>query len=426
MLSRAERIDWIDPAEAAWRLRPLGRLAWLDGARKDEHGRRSYLCAAPSASLSLVASDAEPLGALERFVAAAGAIAVGWLGYDLGRAVERLPARAAADLPLPDACVQAYPAFLRLDHEERSARLVGDAKGRAVLRAALSSGGARVETAELRGFQAEMGAAEHARGVSRILEYILAGDVYQVNLARRFRGRLEGDALALYQRLSARSPAPFGAYLEADDHAILSNSPERFLRVADGGIEAYPIKGTRPRGADDEADRRLCAELLADEKERAEHLMIVDLLRNDLGRVSEVGSIEVQDMMRVLSLETVHHLVSTVSGRLRRDVGLADILRATFPGGSITGAPKVRAMEIIEELEPVRRGPYTGAVGWFAPDGSLDLSIAIRTGILLGSPRTGGQLVAYAGGGIVADSAPAAELAETEAKILAWSMLSGG
>jgi para-aminobenzoate synthetase component 1 len=416
------RLPWVEPEEAARRLRRLGGLAWLDAGRPEaDGGQVSWVAAGPSRALRARASEADVLGRLDRFVKAAGGVAIGWLGYDLGRAVERMPSRAAADLALPDLCVRAYECALRFDHVAREVELVG--RQAEVLAGALARPGEEVGGGWLGELDADMGPEAHAAGVARILEYIGAGDVYQVNLARRLRGRASGDALGLYLRLRAGSPAPMGAYLEEADHAILSNSPERFLRVRGGVIEAEPIKGTRPRGATDAEDRRLIAELGADDKERAEHVMIVDLLRNDLGRVAEYGSVSVTGMMRVLSIATVHHLVSTVRGRLRAGASLEAILRAAFPGGSITGAPKVRAMEIIEELEPVRRGPYTGAVGWMSPTGDLDLSIAIRTGVWLGDPRAGGELHVHAGGGIVADSTAAGELAETEAKALAWRRL---
>jgi para-aminobenzoate synthetase component I len=262
--------------------------------------------------------------------------------------------------------------------------------------------------------------AAYRRGFEAVARYLVAGDAYQVNLARRLVAAVErgGDPLALYQRLARRAPAPMGALIEPGDGlAVLCNSPERFLHRAPGGdrIETRPIKGTRRRAGDTAADARRAAELRADPKELAEHLMIVDLERNDLGRVARTGTVTVDSFARVVELPTVLHLVSTVSCRVERDLGVAALLAATFPGGSITGAPKLRAMEIIAELEPAPRGVYTGALGYLGQGGALDLAIAIRTGVLHGARLTLGV-----GGGLVADSTLARELEETEEKASAW------
>jgi para-aminobenzoate synthetase component I len=249
--------------------------------------------------------------------------------------------------------------------------------------------------------------------VARVVEYILAGDIFQANISQRFWGELpEGvDALALYRRLRRRNPAQFAALLDYGDITIASASPERFLSLDDGLVETRPIKGTRPRGDTPEEDARLAAELLGSEKDRAENVMIVDLLRNDLSRVCRDHSVLTPEICVLESYATVHHLVSTITGRLLPDSDAVDLLRATFPGGSITGAPKFRAMEIIAEIEPTRRGPYCGAIGWLGFDGSMDTSITIRTYCMKGRTVT-----FQAGGGITADSDPAAEYEETLAK----------
>jgi para-aminobenzoate synthetase component I len=259
--------------------------------------------------------------------------------------------------------------------------------------------------------------AQHLAAVARVLEYVRAGDVYQVNLARRLTAAVHagGGPLgwAAMQRLEADSPAPHALWLcdQAAGRALLGNSPERFLRVtSDRRIETRPIKGTRARGG--------AATLAASAKDRAEHVMIVDLERNDLGRVCETASVRVESLLRPVALPTVDHLVSTVAGRLREGAGLPEILRATFPGGSVTGAPKIRAMEIIDELEPARRGPYTGATGWLGAGGDLDLAVAIRTALV-----DDGRLTLWVGGGVVADSVPEEELAETEIKARAFARL---
>lgn len=325
----------------------------------------------------------EPLTALEHRVRGHWALAL--LGYDLGRVVERIPETARNDHGLPDLWVARYSSV-----DKGPMRRRGD-----------------MACAELR---SEMSLRDYIARVHRALEYIRAGDIYQVNLAHRVSASFRGDPLALFCRLRDQTPAPYGAYVDGGDFVVLSNSPELFLRfdARSRMLTTQPIKGTRPRGRDSLEDRRLREECATDTKERAEHVMIVDLLRNDLGRICETGSVRVEELHRVMTLPTVHHAVTTVHGVVREDVGLAEILRATFPGGSITGAPKVRAMEIIEELEPVRRGLYTGAIGLFEPDGSFTLSIAIRTAVL-----SEGFLRLHVGGAIVADSTPQGEWRET-------------
>ena len=249
---------------------------------------------------------------------------------------------------------------------------------------------------------------EYIGRVRRVREYIAAGDVYQINLTQRFATEFRGDPYSLYRRLRAASPAPFAAYLNGGDFQVLSSSPERFLRLTGREVETRPIKGTRPRGATPEADALRSAELSASEKDRAELLMIVDLARNDLGRVCETGSVRVDELGRLETHPTVHHLVATVRGRLRPECDALDAVRAAFPGGSITGAPKVRAMQLIDELETVRRGVYTGAIGWIGFDGGCDLNIAIRTIVC-----SGGQAFYHVGGGVVWDSEPEREFQET-------------
>ncbi len=247
--------------------------------------------------------------------------------------------------------------------------------------------------------------------VQRIRDYILAGDVFQVNLSQRFSVPSTRDTLELYQRLQARSAAPFSACFEAGDHDVLSISPELFLSLDGGAIETHPIKGTRPRGASSEADAALVSELLDSRKDRAENVMIVDLMRNDLSRVAEPGSVEVPSLCALESHPTVHHLVSTVTAQLAPPHDAFDLLAAALPAGSITGAPKVRAMQIIQALEPVPRGVYCGAIGYIGWDGGMKLSVAIRT-----LTRRDGMAQIHAGGGIVLDSDPAAEYDETLAK----------
>lgn len=251
------------------------------------------------------------------------------------------------------------------------------------------------------------------RAVERVKEYIAAGDIYQVNLSRRLRARCEaaGGLLSVYEKLRHASPAPCAGYLRLAGREVLSSSPERFLRFSGREVETRPIKGTRPRFADPEADSRSAFDLQRSEKERAELVMITDLLRNDLGQVCEFGSVQVTQMLELERLEQVFHLVSTIRGTLAEEESVVSALAACFPGGSITGAPKKRAMEIIAELEPVRRGIYTGAMGYLGFNGESQFSIVIRTLV-----REGGFLDYQVGAGIVADSDPAAEFIETEDK----------
>jgi anthranilate synthase component 1 len=249
--------------------------------------------------------------------------------------------------------------------------------------------------------------------VRRGLDYIAAGDVYQTNLSRGWQGRSTppADPVCIYQRLRATNPSPFAALLRHEDFALLSSSPERLVSIRGNTVSTRPIAGTRPRGATAEADAALIRSLLDNEKERAEHVMLIDLERNDLGRVCAGGSVRVDEYMSVETYAHVHHIVSNVSGRLRNEVSPIGVIRALFPGGTITGCPKVRCMEIIAELEGVGRGAYTGSIGYLNRDGSCDLNILIRT-----ITAQGGLFKFRAGAGIVADSNPAQELAETRAK----------
>jgi len=249
----------------------------------------------------------------------------------------------------------------------------------------------------------------YLQAVARVIEYIHAGDLFQANLSQRLEVRLAEPPLALYRRLRRLNPAPFAAYFDCGGLIVASSSPERFLRVHEGrGVEARPIKGTRPRGVSPEHDAALGLALTESEKDRAENVMIVDLLRNDLSRVCRPGTVRVPELFALEHYATVHHLVSTVVGELAPEHDAVDLLRAAFPGGSITGAPKVRAMQIIAELEPTQRGVYCGSIGYLSVTGALDTSIVIRTYVVLGH-----AVYFQVGGGIVADSDPEQEYRET-------------
>lgn len=346
--------------------------------------------------------------------------AVGFLGYEAGRFLERLPARHGNPGGQPDLAFGLYDAVLAFDHAERRAWAIAarpEAEGRArALAARLQAPTPPPGRVVPAPWRPERTREEYCERIERVLAYIRAGDIYQANFTQRFLAdRPAGlDAYALYERLRALSPAPFAAFLNLGPRlTIASASPERFLRLeADGRIETRPIKGTRPRRADPQADAAEAAALRDSPKDRAENLMITDLLRNDLARVSRVGSVTVPVLYGLESFASVHHLVSVVRAELRPGLGPVDLLRAAFPGGSITGAPKIRAMEIIDELESSRRGAYCGSVCWIGFDGAMDSSVVIRTLSL-----TPDQVIAQAGGGIVADSDPLAEHEEMMVKL---------
>jgi anthranilate/para-aminobenzoate synthase component I len=344
-------------------------------------------------------------------------IAAGWWSYELGRRLLGLPPRE--DAPLYEAHFHDAVWVRGADGATIFAR--DEAAASRLARRLARDDPPRPAT--LGALIGDAPDAEFIAGVQRIRAYLEAGDAYQVNLSRRLAASCPTEAaVGIAALLRAASPAPHAAFIGHADGcgALIGNSPERFLALAtDGAIETWPIKGTRPRGATPEADRRLAAALASAPKDRAEHVMIVDLERNDLGRVCRTGSVEVAALGQTLSLPTVHHMVSRVRGALRPDVGLAALLRATFPSGSVTGAPKRRAMQIIDELERVPRGPYTGATGWLGAAGDLDLAVAIRTAVVRDD-----RLTLSVGAGIVADSDPAAELAETTAKARAFAALS--
>jgi aminodeoxychorismate synthase, component I, bacterial clade len=342
-----------------------------------------------------------------------GGGALGYFAYDLGRRIERLPIRAADDLRLPEMAIGFYDWAVVVDHRRRRAYLVGHGRDAETFaewehlirrlsclpQACPPQARRRPLFMVLSEVRTNMDRQRYGHAFARVKHYIREGDCYQVNLAQRFSVQVEGDPWEGYRRLRTFNPAPFGAFLNTPYGAVLSTSPERFLKVRRGRVETKPIKGTRPRSEDPRRDRALAEALLSSSKDRAENLMIVDLLRNDLGKTCALGSVRVPRLFALESFATVHHLVSTITGRLDRGKHGVDLLRGCFPGGSITGAPKLRAMEIIEELEPHRRGVYCGAIGYIAFDGSMDTNIAIRTAVCVG-----GHFYFWAGGGLVWDS----------------------
>ena len=466
-----------DPAEVCGRFLDLPGLIFFDSAAQQHpDAHYSFLTADPvslvrskgpvteirhgsTGDWQVVAGDAlrvaktllppEPITPISGVPPFQGGLA-GYIGYDWGAVLERLPAPRFDDLFIPDVILGLYDWVIAWDHRiamawlvstgmpetgparERRARermdLVRERMGGRGRDRGVSGGRSGVLSAATPGDAAPsypVGAITDAstialrstfthRGyldaVGRVRDYIIAGDIFQANLSQRFQGALSETPFALYSRLRQRNPAPFAAYLDHGDVTVLSASPERFLRVEGERklIETRPIKGTRPRGLGPMHDAALGRALAESAKDRAENVMIVDLLRNDLSRVCRPGSVRVPELFALEQHPTVHHLVSTVVGELDPRADAFDLIRAAFPGGSITGAPKVRAMEIIAELEPTRRGVYCGSIGYISATGAMDTSIVIRTYVALR-----GQVYFQAGGGIVADSDPELEYRET-------------
>ncbi|MGH7538661.1 MAG: aminodeoxychorismate synthase component I [Gemmatimonadales bacterium] len=463
-----------EPLDLCTRCSDLPFLLFLDSAADPDHlGRYSFLAADPALiirskdgrSEQLTAGagewrplDADPLAAVRGLLAphATNPVpglppfqggAAGFLGYDWGAGLERIPQPRYDDLGIPDLMLGLYDWVVAWDHQERRAWListgipeVGPSGARRaasrleLVRQRISAAsptrahGSRAERPPGRGVAApsyplanlagtvpaglrsNFNAAGYLAAVARVVEYIFAGDIFQANLSQRLQAPLAGPPFALYRRLRGKNPAPFAAYLDFGDLVIASSSPERFLRVSPETrlVEARPIKGTRPRGFGPEHDAALGRELTESDKDRAENVMIVDLLRNDLSRVCRPGSVRVPELFALEHYATVHHLVSTVVGELAPEHDTMDLVRAAFPGGSITGAPKVRAMQIIAEIEPTQRGVYCGSIGYFSITGALDSSIVIRTYLVIGR-----EVYFQVGGGIVADSDPEQEYRET-------------
>jgi para-aminobenzoate synthetase component I len=465
----------LDPLDALDRLRDLPYVLLLDSASDPERlGRYSFLTADPSTVVTakdgqtvvhspsttggsprsddpllvvralMTPFHSPPVPGLPPFQGGAA----GYIGYDYGAWLERLPRPRYDDLDIPDVMLGLYDWVLAWDHQSGRSWLLStgapelkrparDRRARERLgeirrrlagppRAHQSHPGSSLQAGDEAGDEAgerprvfavpghpglgsSFSRVDYLEAVRRVREYIFAGDIFQANLSQRFEAAWARDPLALYRRLRVLNPAPFAAYLEAPGLSIVSASPERFMRVDVGGaVEARPIKGTSPRGIGPEHDAHLGRALTESPKDRAENLMIVDLLRNDLSRMCRPGTVRVPELFALEHYSTVHHLVSTVVGQLADGADGIDLVRAAFPGGSITGAPKVRAMEIIAELEPSRRGVYCGSVGYLSGTGAADTSIVIRTYLI-----KDGRAFFSAGGGIVADSDPEAEYLET-------------
>jgi para-aminobenzoate synthetase component I len=348
--------------------------------------------------------------------------AVGYFAYDLARQVETLANFSLLNPTIPHMMVGIYDWAVVVDHREKTACLVSYGFQQSTLDgwaglcalfdvpvASPNLGPFELTTA----VSSNMDFSQYTKAFNAIKRYIIEGDCYQVNLAQRFSAKARGNAWAAYNKLREISPAPFMAYMNFGYLQVLSGSPERFLQVVGNHVETRPIKGTRPRSEDAEQDQQFSDELQESIKDRAENLMIVDLLRNDIGKSCETGSVKADQLFLLQSFANVHHLVSIVTGMLKPSKSVIDLLRGCFPGGSITGAPKLRSMQIIEELEPNRRGVYCGAIGYIGFDGNMDTNIAIRTAVYSKDESGAGEINFYAGGGIVADSILEKEYAET-------------
>ena len=389
-MTQARAADPSAPFDALLAARRDAPVALLHGGGAGP----TWLCTEPVASLTIAAGDWRGAFArIDAFLQQHRDVRVfGWLGYDLGLDVEAWATTIEDDFAVPLVHLTAF------GHVQEFV-------------AASAAGAPEVVAAtELR---AHVGQLDYERRVAAVVEHIRAGDIFQANLTQPFTGGFDGDPRALFWRLCEQSPAPFAAYVEdGRGTAVLSSSPEEFLWRDGDDVRTLPIKGTRPRGDCDQADAELLRELLESEKDQAELAMIVDLLRNDLGKVARTGSVEVGAFPEHASFAQVHHLFANVTAKLRDGVSAVDLLRATFPGGSITGCPKLRCLEILESLEVARRGVYTGAIGWFGPGERMHLNIAIRTLV-----HRGGRVRGNAGGGITALSDPHLEWRESLAKM---------
>ena len=352
---------------------------------------------------------------LSRFIGA-----LGYFGYDLGRRFERMPAIAENDIKLPDMAVGIYRHALVFDHVDQRWQLICPEQNRAQLEQWLSTILANNITLKpaqkpftlTTSWQANMSEQQYHQKFAEVQQYLLSGDCYQINLAQRFKAAYQGNEFNAYLALRNANQAPFSAFIRIDDACILSISPERFLQVQQGGTQSKPIKGTAPRAKNNIDDQQLAKELQQSAKNRAENVMIVDLLRNDMSKVCQAGSVKVTELFAIESFPAVHHLVSTIVGQLAVNKSAVDLLRGAFPGGSITGAPKIRAMQIIEQLEPHRRSVYCGSIGYIGANGDMDTNITIRTLVCHQQ-----QIYAWAGGGLVADSIAELEYQETYHKV---------
>lgn len=401
------------------------------GMDEKKLGRYSFISSRPFDVIKMKNSNCNPLDALKEkldkyrvennthipFIGGA----VGYLSYDIGNYIEKLPRTAIDDTGVYDLYFGFYNFVVVVDHLENKTYIATPGISEEEELIIANEIEAKILDADKQDFKPDLSVKQaevklssnfkkydYINAIEKVRDYIKQGDIYQANLTQRFSGRTNLSSYQLYKRLRDISKAPFAAFLNFENYQILSNSPERFIKCIDNNIETRPIKGTRPRGNTIEEDLRLQEELRNSEKDKAELLMIVDLERNDLGKVSKIGTVKVPELFVIEPYANVSHLVSTVTGKLKDSLSSTDVIKATFPGGSITGAPKIRAMEIIDELEPTQRNVYTGSVGYIGFNGDMDFNIAIRTLI-----KSNEDIYFQVGGGITWDSNPEEEYQET-------------
>ncbi|MBS0286626.1 MAG: aminodeoxychorismate synthase component I [Proteobacteria bacterium] len=418
---------------------PQQGALFLDSARVDENGRYSFIGVSPFEIMLCKNATVNPFDALEQKLKQyplsclpdlppfQGGVA-GMFGYELGGYLEKIPQSTIDDLQLPELLVGFYDLVLAWDNKQKRAWVFSSGypeqesakrRERAEQRISWVLGYLSQPLAQIPNFAIDdseitstFNQQSYEAAVSKVIEYIRAGDIFEANISQRFScPRPQVDPFALYRKLRAKNPAPFAAYLQYNDWVVASASPERFLKLSDGYVEARPIKGTRPRSQDPLIDKANGEALLKSEKDWAENVMIVDLMRNDISRVCKPNTIHVPQLCGLESFATVHHLVSVVEGQLQENKTAIDLLKATFPGGSITGAPKIRTMEIIAEIEPTVRGPYCGSMGYIGFNGDMDLSITIRTFVMNKE-----KLTFQTGGAVTVDSDPSEEYEETLTK----------
>lgn len=453
------------PLDAFLKLKHLPHLVFLDSSRfHSKHGRYSFLAADPIVKIETKEDKTEIKSKrgclnfrgdpweildsmLSRFRAPTPELsqsfpngaAIGFLGYELGQWLENVRIAKTTLVPSPDLWFGFYDVVFAFDHLEKKAWLISSGLDEVgchsykqaefrkdqfldELQSSISPFPSQLHSQDQ--IVQLISQREHENAIRKALQYIRQGDIYQVNLTHPFLGTLSGSSHDIYLRLRQSNPAPFAAYLDFGAGQILSSSPERFLKLDHRRVQTRPIKGTSPRTGNQALDKKSSEELLNSEKCRAELLMITDLLRNDLGKIAEFGSVKVPELVGLEEYEAVFHLVSTVEAQLKSNILHLDTLAACFPGGSITGAPKIRSMEIIQELEPYKRGPYTGSLGYIGFNGVSDFNILIRTLV-----HQNGRVSFHVGGGIVADSDPTLEYEETLHKARAilklWQQNSG-
>ena len=421
---------YLEPANLAQRLLGEQNITLLESVMRHEHlGRYSFLACNPSQTLRVDSGVAPSRPALDilrknleenqtEMIAGLPPFQGGWAGYisyEFGKSLEAHSKIPEFKALCPDLILHRYDTVMGFDHLQQRAWIFGTEESEiAKFEKLMKRKPQALGSSSIEGWQSNFSRAQYEKAVAQIVEYILAGDIFQANLTQCFSARIPSgfDAFALFRKLRDKNPSTFAAYLDYGDAQVASSSPERLIKSDGAMVEARPIKGTRKRDVDPSRDAELIVELQASRKDRAENVMIVDLLRNDISRIARPGSVKVPVLCGLESYANVHHLVSVVEGQLRDGLGQVDLLKAVFPGGSITGAPKIRAMEIIAELENQARGVYCGSIGYLGFNGACDFNIAIRTALF-----ANGKAYVQGGGGITARSQPAAEYEESLTKI---------